>query len=60
MFRTPDDLASQVAAAVSAQGLNRFMVDRVLVQTSVSSGDMGAFGEGTRCTTAPSMASRRW
>lgn len=47
MFRTPDDLASQVAAAVSAQGMNRFMVDRVLVQTSVSSGDMGAFGEGT-------------
>ena len=47
MFRTPDDLASQVAAAVSAQGINRFMVDRVLVQTSVRSGDMGAFGEGT-------------
>lgn len=47
MFRTPDDVASQVAAAVAAQGLNRFMVDRVLVQTSVKSGDMGAFGEGT-------------
>ncbi len=47
MFRTPDDLASQVAAAASAQGLNRFMVDRVLVQTSVRAGDMGAFGEGT-------------
>jgi hypothetical protein len=46
MFRTPDDLASQVAAAVSAQGLNRFMVDRVLVQTSVSADDMGAFGKG--------------
>jgi hypothetical protein len=42
MFRTPDDLASQVAAAASAQGLNRFMVDRVLVQTSVRAGDMGA------------------
>jgi hypothetical protein len=47
MFRTPDDLASQVAAAVSAQGLNRFMVDRVLTQTSVKAGEMGGFGEGT-------------
>ena len=47
MFRTPDDLASQVAAAVAAQGLNRFMVDRVLLQTSVNSGAMGGFGEGT-------------
>ena len=47
IFRTPDDLGSQVAAAVSAQGVNRFMVDRVLVQTSVRAGDMGAFGEGT-------------
>lgn len=47
MFRTPDDLASQVAAAVAAQGLNRFMVDRVLTQTSVNAGEMGGFGEGT-------------
>jgi hypothetical protein len=47
MFRTPDDAASQVAAAVAAQGLNRFMVDRVLVQTSVNSEAMGGFGEGT-------------
>jgi hypothetical protein len=46
MFRTPDDVASQVAAAVAAQGLNRFMVDRVLVQTSVNAGEMGGFGEG--------------
>ena len=46
MFRTPDDIASQVAAAVAAQGLNRFMVDRVLVQTSVNAGEMGGFGEG--------------
>ncbi|HET9963080.1 MAG TPA: DUF4062 domain-containing protein [Nitrospiraceae bacterium] len=46
MFRTPDDVASQVAAAVAAQGLNRFMVDRVLVQTSVNAGAMGGFGEG--------------
>ena len=47
MFRSPDDVASQVAAAVAAQGLNRFMVDRVLVQTSVNAGAMGGFGEGT-------------
>jgi hypothetical protein len=46
MFRTPDDVASQVAAAVAVQGLNRFIVDRVLVQTSVSAGEMGGFGEG--------------
>ncbi len=46
MFRSPDDLASQVAAAVSVQGLDRFMVDRVLLQTSVGSGDIGAFGQG--------------
>ena len=46
MFRTPDDVASQVAAAVAAQGLHRFMVDRVLVQTSVSAVEMGGFGEG--------------
>ena len=36
IFRTPDDLASQVAAAVSAQGLTRHMVDRVLGETSVA------------------------
>ncbi len=47
MFRTPDDVASQVAAAVAAQGLNRSMVDRVLVETSVDAGKMGGFGEGT-------------
>jgi hypothetical protein len=46
MFRKPDDLASQVAAAVAAQGLNLFMVDRVLIQTSVNAGEMGGFGEG--------------
>jgi hypothetical protein len=41
MFRTADDVARQVAAAVAAQGLNRFMVDRALVQTSVNAGEMG-------------------
>lgn len=46
IFRTPDDLASQVAAAVSAQGLTRHMVDRVLGQTSVASPDMEPFAKG--------------
>jgi Domain of unknown function (DUF4062) len=47
IFRTPDDLASQVAAAVSAQGLTRQMVDRVLGETSVASADMDAFANGS-------------
>jgi Domain of unknown function (DUF4062) len=46
IFRTPDDLASQVAAAVSAQGLTRHVVDRVLGETSVASPDMNAFAQG--------------
>jgi uncharacterized protein DUF4062 len=46
IFRTPDDLASQVAAAVSAQGLTRNMVDRVLAETSVASPDMNPFAQG--------------
>lgn len=46
IFRTPDDLASQVAAAVSAQGLTRHMVDRVLGQTSVAGPEMEAFANG--------------
>ena len=46
IFRTPDDLASQVAAAVSAQGLTRHMVDRVLGETSVVSRDMDPFAQG--------------
>ena len=46
IFRTPDDLASQVAAAVSAQGLTRHMVDRVLGETSVATPDMDAFAQG--------------
>jgi hypothetical protein len=47
IFRTPDDLASQVAAAVSAQGLTRHMVDRVLGETAVASPDMDAFAQGS-------------
>lgn len=46
IFRTPDDLASQVAAAVAAQGLTRHMVDRVLGETSVASPAMDAFAKG--------------
>lgn len=46
VFRTPDDLASQVAAAVSAQGLTRHMVDRVLGETSVTGPEMQAFAGG--------------
>lgn len=46
IFRTPDDLASQVAAAVSAQGLTRHMIDRVLGETSVASPDMDTFAQG--------------
>jgi hypothetical protein len=46
IFRTADDLASQVAAAISAQGLTRHMVDRVLGETSVASPDMDSFAHG--------------
>jgi hypothetical protein len=48
IFRTPDDLASQVASAVSAQGLTRHMVDRVLGETSVATPDMNAFAQGNQ------------
>ncbi|HKV80316.1 MAG TPA: DUF4062 domain-containing protein [Candidatus Sulfotelmatobacter sp.] len=54
IFRTPDDLASQVAAAVSAQGLTRHMVDRVLGETSVATPDMDAFANGTDINPSPS------
>ena len=53
IFRTPDDLASQVAAAVSAQGLTRHMVDRVLGETSVASPDMEPFAQGIRSAIRP-------
>jgi Domain of unknown function (DUF4062) len=46
IFRTPDDLASQVAASVSAQGLTRQMVDRVLGETSAAGPDMDLFAQG--------------
>jgi hypothetical protein len=47
IFRSPDDLASQVAAAVSAQGLTRHMVDRVLGKTSVAGPEMEPFAKGS-------------
>jgi hypothetical protein len=46
IFRTPDDLASQVAAAVSAHSLSRFIVDRVLGKTSAVLADVDAFAQG--------------
>jgi hypothetical protein len=46
IFRTADDLASQVAAAVSAQGLTRHMVGRVLGQTSAAGPEMDPFANG--------------
>lgn len=55
IFRTPDDLASQVAAAVSAQGLTRRMVDRVLGETSIA--DMGAFARGEQGVNDSSLIS---
>src|SRR5258708_3226484 len=57
IFRTPDDLASQVAAAVSAQGLTRHIVDRVLGETSVASPDMDAFAQGTTPVSDSTLAS---
>jgi len=46
IFRTPDDLASQVAAAVSVQSLNRFIVERVLGKTSVAFSGADPFAQG--------------
>jgi hypothetical protein len=57
IFRTPDDLASQVAAAVSAQGLTRQMIDRVLGETSVASPDMDVFAQGSQPVTDSTLGS---
>lgn len=59
IFRTPDDLASQVAAAVSAQGLTRHMVDRVLRETSVASPGMNAFAQGDQVSDSTLIAIRQ-
>ena len=48
VFRTPEDLASQVAAAVAAQGLGQQLVDRLLRQSDVTAEDMGHFGRGAQ------------
>jgi hypothetical protein len=48
LFRTADDLASQVTAAVAVQGLSQKLVERVLVQTSVTANAMGDFGSGSQ------------
>jgi hypothetical protein len=60
IFRTPDDLASQVAAAVSAQGLTRHMVDRVLGLTSVVGTEMDPFATGAAAVNDSSMISIQW
>ena len=59
IFRTPDDLASQVAAAVSAQGLTRHMVDRVLGETSVASQDMDMFAQGIQVNDSTLMSIKK-
>jgi Domain of unknown function (DUF4062) len=46
VFRTPHDLASQVAAAVSAHSLSRFIVERVLGKTSAALADVDPFARG--------------
>lgn len=46
IFRTPEDLASQVAAAVAAQGATAGMVGKLLSATAVQAMDMGGFGSG--------------
>jgi Domain of unknown function (DUF4062) len=57
IFRTPDDLASQVAAAVSALGLTRQMVERVLADTSIATPDMDPFSQGSMEVNVSSMGS---
>jgi hypothetical protein len=45
IFRTPDQLASQVAAAIARQGINRKMLDRRLEMELISD-SMAAFARG--------------
>ena len=47
IFRTPDDLSIQVAGGVSAQGVTRYIVDRVLCDTSVVKKDVDCFARGS-------------
>lgn len=46
MFTSPEDLASQVAAAIASSRLTTQLSDLVLNRTSVNSVDMGNFGIG--------------
>jgi hypothetical protein len=58
IFRTPDNLASQVATAVANLGLNRQMVERALEQTSVGP-NMDPFLRGEELTDT-TAAGIRW
>jgi hypothetical protein len=53
IFRTPDNLASQAAAAVATQGINRQMAERALTQDQVGD-SMGAFIRGQANPADPS------
>jgi hypothetical protein len=53
IFRTPDNLASQAAAAVARQGITRQMADRALTQDQVGD-SMAAFARGQTGTDDPS------
>lgn len=46
MFSSPEDLASQVAAAVASFGLTTQLSQLVLNRTAVTAEDMGGFGTG--------------
>jgi len=59
IFRTADDLASQAAAAVAAQGLGLRMVERLLQQTAVGADDMGRFGGGSQLADTTVMSIKR-
>jgi len=47
IFTSPEDLASQVAAAVASSRLTTRLSDLIMNRTSVSAGDMGSFGTGS-------------
>lgn len=47
IFRSAEDLASQVGAAVAAQGLGLQLVERLLGQTAVTADAMNRFGGGS-------------
>ena len=55
IFRTPDDLASQVAAAVSAHSLSQFIVDRVLGKTSAVLAEVDPFAQGAEVNVSTQM-----